>query len=145
MRRPITREWALAWLLRGLGVIDLCAVFVAFCPNDVVLRINQVVGLSPLPDAPLVSYLIRSTSVLYALHGGLMLGLASDVVRYRPLIRLLGFLAVGHGIVIFGIDQAIGMPVWWTWMEGPVFAACGVAMLTLSSQPSGSSDASSVV
>lgn len=138
------RDWALAWLLRGLGLIDACALIVAFLPGGYILRINDELGLAALPDTPLVSYLIRSTSVLYALHGGLMLGLSRDVARYRPLIRLLGGLVVAHGIVLFGIDYAIGMPAWWTCMEGPSFIACGVAVLVLSSHPSTPTDVSGV-
>lgn len=135
------RDRALSWLLRGLGLIDACALIVALLPGDFILRISREMGLATLPDSPLDGYLIRSTSVLYALHGGLMLGLASDVARYRPVIRLLGCLAIAHGIVMFGVDRAIGMPAWWTWTEGPVFALCGVVVLALSRDPSNSMDA----
>lgn len=140
MPHPTSRDRAIAWLLRGLGMVDACAIVIAFLPGEAILQIHYILGLAPLPDAPLVSYLIRSTSVLYALHGGLMLGLATDVARYRPVIRLLGGLAMVHGVVIFGIDQSLGMPWWWNWMEGPTFALCGVAVLTLSGHPARSTD-----
>lgn len=140
MPSPLRQDQALAWLLRGLGVVDLCAIIIAFLPGDVIDRINHSLELATLPHVPLVGYLIRSTSVLYALHGGLMLGLASDVVRYRPLIRLLGWLAMAHGLLIFGVDRRVGMPIWWTWIEGPTFALCGAAVLALAQYPSKSTE-----
>lgn len=127
------RDRALAWLLRGLGCVDLLAIAVAFLPVHTIAAVNQWMGLESLPDSPLVDYLIRSTSVLYALHGGLMLGLSSDVVRYRPLIRLLGWLAIAHGLAMFFVDRQLGLPPWWPWIEGPTFAGCGTAVLLLAS------------
>src|SRR5262249_10905853 len=86
-------------------------------------------GLGELPAAPIVGYLARSASALYALHGATVVFVSFDVERYRPLIRFLALLAVVHGGVMFGIDWVVGMAAWWLWLEGPGFAATGVAVL----------------
>ena len=46
-------------------------------------------GLGPMPQGPLVGYLIRSASALYALHGALALFLSFDVRRYWRVITFL--------------------------------------------------------
>lgn len=132
--KPVSsrRDRILAGLLRGLGAADLLALAVVFLSDETIDAFNRLAGLDPLPESPLVSYLIRSTSVLYALHGALLLGMATDVVRYRPLIRLLGWLAILHGGLLFYIDFQADLPGWWRSVEGPAFALCGLAIVMLS-------------
>jgi hypothetical protein len=82
-----------------------------------------------MPEGPLVGYLARSASALYALHGALVLFRSFDVLRYWSLITFLAALAVLHGAVMLWVDLAEGMPVWWTAIEGLGFAATGGAVL----------------
>ena len=86
-------------------------------------------GLGELPDMPVVGYLARSASALYALHGLMVVYMSGDVQRYWGLIRFLAMLALLHGLVMWGIDIAEGMPRWWAWLEGPSFAATGLIVL----------------
>ncbi len=122
---------AVAWLLRGLGTVDLLAVVVVFLPGEMILASHRLTGLGSLPDAPLVGYLIRTSSALYGLHGALILFLSFDVPRYRPVIRLLGWLAMVHGALNLFIGAVVGMPLWWRCVEGPTFAAAGIALIFL--------------
>ena len=46
--------------------------------------IHRQVGLGELPQVPIVGYLTRSISALYALHGALLVFMAGDVRRYLP-------------------------------------------------------------
>jgi hypothetical protein len=66
-----------------------------------------------------VEYLARSASALYALCGGLFLVLASDLDRYRPVVRFLGVAFTLLAPVFLFIDLAAGLPWWWTAAEGP--------------------------
>ena len=59
----------------------------------------------------------------------MLLGLATDVMRYRPVIRLVGRLLAVCGVLLVGIDVAERMPLWWILLEGPIVAALGVLML----------------
>lgn len=125
------RHGALAWLLRMLGAVDLLAVAFVFLPAEVIAAAQRLTGMEGAPDAPLVGYLIRTSSALYALHGALILFLSCDVQRYRPLIRLLGWLAIAHGALSIYIGIRVGMPLWWRCIEGPIFAAAGMVILVL--------------
>lgn len=122
---------ALMWLLRVLGTIDLLAIVIVFLPANGIVAAHRLTGLETLPEAPLVGYLIRTSSALYALHGALILFMSADVARYRPVIRLLGWLAIVHGALNLYIGTVVGMPVWWRCAEGPTFAAAGFAILFL--------------
>jgi hypothetical protein len=64
-------------------------------------------------------YLARSLSAFYTLVGALCLVMASDLERYRPLVRFLGLAFALMSVVLLGVDLAAGMPWWWTASEGP--------------------------
>jgi hypothetical protein len=36
---------------------------------------------------------------------------------------------LARGGLMFGIDLVVGMPAWWTTLEGPAFAATGLMVL----------------
>jgi hypothetical protein len=128
MRRDKTGR-AVAVVLRALGALDLCALVVIFLPLRWLAAAHAAAGLGALPHGPLVGYLARSASALYALHGATVLFISFDVRRYWRLIRFLAAVAVLHGALMLGIDLAEGMPVWWTSVEGLGFAATGLAVL----------------
>jgi hypothetical protein len=122
-------EWVLVVVLRALGLLDLCALGAVVLPARWMAAGHAGAGLGPLPPRPLVGYLARSASALYALHGALVLFLSFDVRRYGPVITFLAAAALFHGAVMLGIDLAEGMPFWWTALEGAAFAAGGVVVL----------------
>ena len=117
------------WALRGLGVLDLCALFAFVMPREWIAIGHSTTGLGDLPVGPLIGYLVRSASFLYAMHGLFMLYLSFDVPRYWSLIRFLACIKVLHGVIMLSIDLREGMPLWWTIAEGPGFAATGLIVL----------------
>ena len=108
-------------VLRVLGVTDMLAFIAVVMPTAWIHWGHQWSGLGEFPDAPISAYLARSASALYGLHGLMIIYMSFDVRRYWPLIRFMASIAVAHGIVMFGIDLAAGMPAWWTSFEGPAF------------------------
>jgi hypothetical protein len=128
---PTDQHRCLALALRILGTLDSLALVAALAPRPWIVVAHEWCGLGPLPDGPVVGYLFRSASLLYALHGAMIWFVAGDVVRYWPLIRFLAILAVIHGAILVGIDVAEALPGWWRWAEGPGFAATGAIVLWL--------------
>ena len=120
--------------LRLLGCIDLLALVAVVMPLEWMSQINDLCGLETFPESRIVSYLARTTSALYALHGALVVFISFDVVRYRPLITFLGIVAIVHGAILLGIDVAVGMPFFWTMLEAPAFTATGFAVLWVQRQ-----------
>lgn len=127
-------ERGLRLLLRAVGALDLCALGAVIMPVDWMALTHARLGLGELSDAPIVGYLTRSASALYALHGATILLAAGDVRRYSPLISLLAYGAVILGGTLVGIDLAAGMPWYWTVAEGPTYLLIGLAMLALQRQ-----------
>lgn len=124
-----TRAKLLALLLRAFGVFDLLALVAVAMPMASIAAAHERLGLGSLPIEPIVLYLARSASAVYALHGATILYVSFDVLRYDRLIRFLSLAAIFHGSLIVAIDLASGMPLWWTIVEGPCFAATGIAVL----------------
>jgi hypothetical protein len=118
-------------VLRLFGLVDLCALFAVVVPHAWLSDAARAAGLGGLPADPVAGYLARSASLMYALHGATVFFISFDVRRYWPLIRCLALLSPIHGAIVLGLDIAEGMPIWWTCLEGPAFAATGLAVLGL--------------
>lgn len=127
-----SEKW-LVWLLRGGGVLLLSAIVPAMMPFEWMVETHSWLGLGELPDRPIVGYLARSISALYAMHGVLVLYMALDVRRYLGLVRCMGVLCLLFGAGVLVIDIAVGLPRYWVIGEGPFVIALGVAVLVLAS------------
>jgi hypothetical protein len=88
-------DTALVLLLRFVGVTALFALVAVFMPVSWMAATHRWLGLGETPTAPVVEYLARSLSAFYALLGALCLVMASDLERYRPLVRFLGVANAG--------------------------------------------------
>ena len=122
---------ALIIVLRVFGAIDLLALAAVFMPQEWMAAGHRWAGLGELSREPLVGYLARSTSAVYALHGALILFISFDIDRYWNVIRFLAAAALMHGAVLVWIDLAEGMPLWWTILEGPCLIGTGATVLVL--------------
>ena len=58
-------------------------------PTTWIVATHKWLGLGDFPDAPITQYLARSISALYAIFGGLVIVVSTDVRRYVPVIRFL--------------------------------------------------------
>ena len=118
-------------MLRLGGAVLCVAAGAALLPRETMIATNAALGLAPLPDLPIVYYLARSTSALYALRGASYFVAAADPIRYRGLIVFIGVTNIVYGIVLAGIGASAGMPIWWTAVEGPFVIVAGIVLLAL--------------
>lgn len=124
MRSP---ERTLALLLRIVGLAAFSAIVPTFMPFAWMEAIHRWLGMGELPDAPIVHYLSRSVSLLYAAHGAVVVYVSFDVRRYLPALRILAAILGFCGISMTAIDFWSGMPSYWTVAEGPfLLLAAGV-------------------
>jgi hypothetical protein len=130
-----TRSRLLTWYLRIIGTLDCFALIVVFLPRWMIHCVHGELGMGTFPQTPIAGYLARSASLMYVLHGLLVLALSRDVRRYLGLIQFFAWVAVAHGALLVWIDWLEEMPTWWTWSEGPLFAASGVGALLLVKEP----------
>jgi hypothetical protein len=128
---PATADALLKWLLRVIGGVELLAIPFILIPVGWMDAVHARLLGHPLPAGPIVEYMARSLSVMYAIHGAVVFRVSFDVVRFRPLIAFLGGLHVFIGLAVLGTDVSAGLPVWWVAGEGPGIAAGGVLVLVL--------------
>ena len=124
-------ERALKWLLRVSAVILLIALIPIVIPYEWMNAIHRWLEMGELPRTPIVGYLTRSCSALYAFHGVILGFVSFDILRFLPVIRCLLWLAVAFGVVMLGIDVAVGMPTYWIICEGPFVVVFSATLLWL--------------
>jgi hypothetical protein len=106
-------EKSLVWFLRLSAVMFLAATPFVFVPTAWMDAIAQSYGLASLPDLPLMGYLTRHLSALYACMGASYWYISTDLRRFMPLVRFTVPLTFLQALVIVGIDIAVAMPLSW--------------------------------
>lgn len=108
-----------AWVLRLVGLSGMLAAGAVVMPFSWMMEIHAYLGLGVMPGEPIVEYLARSLSALYAILGFILWHVSFRLDGYLGLVRLLGIVFVVFGLVISWIDVKAGLPLAWTLMEGP--------------------------
>ena len=128
------------WLQRILAVIGvglLTATIPVLFPVEWMGTIHGWLGLGEFPTDPIVIYLARSTSVLYAVHGAVLLWTAIQFrVMGLVMAPFLGWLHVLLGLVMLGIDLTTPMPWYWTTFEGIPISLPGLLIIWLAKRAS---------
>jgi hypothetical protein len=120
-------DFFLTWLLRAIGVLDLLSFAAIVIPHSLMVAIHAHLGIGALPSEPIVGYLARTASMFYGFTGVLLLYLATDVVKFREVIRFVAGCGIASGMIVLGVDFMEGLPTWWIALEGPscaLLAAC---------------------
>jgi hypothetical protein len=127
----MNRERLLIWLLRLAGATEILAFISVVMPRSWMEIAHEGLGMGTMPEGPLVMFMIRQASYAYGMHGVSLWILASDVVRFRPLIVFNGAAFLLAGPVFFLIDYTTGVPFWWTIFDSLACGATGVLLLLL--------------
>ena len=127
----IRSEGYLSLLLRLEAVVLLCALPAALMPTEWMASAHAWLGLGEMPRSPLVEYLTRSLSLLYATWAPVLWLTAGDVRRYRSLIEVMAWTRFGLGLSLFALDQAVGMPSLWLLAEGPSIILLSLLVVAL--------------
>ncbi len=121
----------LALFLRVSAAILLLALGAMVMPHGWMDVIHGWLGLGTLAEQPMVAYLARSASAMYASLGALYLYLSYDLRRYLELLRFLARLKLAFGVAMFVLDVVVGMPLLWVAVEGPFILGWSLALLWL--------------
>jgi len=131
MERQALEQRLLIWLLRLFGGTTCLAVFAVLMPTEWMAATHEWLGAGAFPRAPIVEYLTRSISLLYAVHGGIILLASTDIRRYQTLITYLAVADGTLGLILIGVDAFAGMPWYWTAAEGPLVIGPSAVLLHL--------------
>jgi hypothetical protein len=108
-----------AWILRVVGILAMFAIVAAFMPLSWMASVHESIGLGKMPDGPIVEYLARSLSALYALLGCWIFYLSGRVPDQLGVVRLFGALFAVFGVVLWWVGFKSGLPIAWVLLEGP--------------------------
>ena len=124
-------------LMRISAVVLLTALVPTVMPFAWMKEIHRWLGMGELPEGPIVGYLTRSLSAMYAMHGALVLFVSTDVRRFLPVVKCLAALGIVFGSGMLAIDVVVGMPLPWTVCEGPFVIVLGGVLLWLTGRIQG--------
>jgi hypothetical protein len=129
------REYLLKWWLRLLALTLFCALPAVLMPFSWMALIHRELGLGQFPETPVISYLARSVSLLYASYGAISWYCSLDVRRWREMIRFQGWLSVVFGGLMLAADLLASMPLVWVLCEAALVEGIGAVTLILSRRP----------
>lgn len=110
---------SVAWILRVVGALSMLAIVAVFMPLSWMASVHEFLGLRKMPEGPIVEYLARSLSALYALLGCWIFYLSGRVPTQLGFVRLFGVLFTIFGMVLWWIGVKSAMPITWVLLEGP--------------------------
>ena len=113
------------------GLVEILAFGAVVMPRSWMEASHAWLGLGEMPGGTIVIFLARRASYVYGVHGIFLLVLASDVVRYRPLVRFIGASFLVAAPVFFFIDYTSQTPFFWTVIDTFGCAIFGAALLWL--------------
>ena len=111
------------------------AFFAVLLPVDWMASAHHALMPGAFPRAPIVDYLTRSIALLYGFHGVLMIIVAADPVRYRPIVSYIAAMDILFGFAICAIDIHAGMPWFWTVGETTPITGQGIIIALLNTDP----------
>jgi peptidoglycan/LPS O-acetylase OafA/YrhL len=135
---PVRR---LAIFLRIVAGVQMLTFAVVVMPVAWIAAWHVWLGMGAMPDDPVLRYVIRGAAFAQGGVGVLAWVIATDVVRYRPLVLTVAAVSLCAAPAYYFIDATAGMPRFWCLFD---FAYCLVAgavllALCLLSSPSATS------
>ena len=118
-------------LLRLAGGVTSVAFPAMLLPTDWMASTHAWLGLGEFPATPIVDYLTRSVAALYGFHGALVLLIARDPERFRPIVSFVAVMNIAFGIMLVVVDLHAGLPAFWVLGEGPPIIAFGIGVAML--------------
>jgi hypothetical protein len=120
-----TRVSSIAALLRIVAIFLILDGVVFFLPEAWINAFLVEFGLEQMPHAALMRYALQMGGYLQIALGALVWVIATDVVRYRPLvITTIAIFLVGAPAFYF-LDAAAGLPAWVSLMDCVTCVGCG--------------------
>src|ERR1043166_1511364 len=113
-----------AIFLRIVGVVQMHTFAVVRMPVAWIAEWHAWLGLGRMPDGAVLRYVIRGAAFVQGALGVLVWVIATDVVRYRPLVIALAVICLCAAPAYYFLDAAAGMPRFWCLFD---FAYCLVA------------------
>ena len=127
--KTFTRVGAIANLLRIVAIFLILDGGAFFLPERWINSVLAWCVLEPMPHATLMRYILLAAGYLQIAMGAWIWVIASDVVRYRPLVVTTIAIFIGGAPFFYVMDAIVGMPRWWCFMDFISCFLCGAIPL----------------
>jgi hypothetical protein len=128
---PMTSARATANFLRLLAILQILTGAIVFMPVAWIAAWHAWLGLGPLPDDAVLRYVIRGAAYAQGAIGVLLWIMATDVVRYRPLVIATAAIYLVGAPAFYSIDTIAGMPRFWCIFDSVSCLLSGAILLVL--------------
>ena len=118
--------------LRVIAVMQILILGLVIVPVDWIDAWHVWLGLGPMPDDAMLRFVIRGAAFAQAGIGVLMWIMATDVVRFRPLVIACGWIYLIGGPAFYWIEIVAGMPLSWCLFDSISCFIAGASLLALS-------------
>jgi hypothetical protein len=117
-----------ATFLRFIAIIQMLTFAVVVMPVGWIAAWHAWLGMGAMPDDPVLRYVIRGAAFVQGALGVLGWVIATDVVRYRPLIITLAAICLCAAPAYFLLDAVAGMPRFWCIFDFAYCLAAGAVL-----------------
>ena len=107
-------------ILRVLSIITLFALVFVFAPFSWMNEIHRSLGLGELPNTPVVQYMARSLSAMYAFFAVLLLWVSFRIDSHLDFLQIGSLSGMVLGGILLFVDISAGLPMDWILGEGPL-------------------------
>ncbi len=101
------------WLLRFAALVQFTGLPGAILPRAAVENLSWLMGFGRPALDPLTIYISGNAGYVFVAVGILVWAISNDVVRYRPLVILCGWLYLIGAPIYLSIDLQCPLPWWW--------------------------------
>lgn len=129
MSQPYGNTRIQSLILRIQPIVALITVPALFVPELALEKLSWLGGFGQPPMLPLSLYLLAGGCAVFLALAGLQWIIATDVVRYRPLVLFAAWGYLVCGPLFLWIDSHVGLPHWWTALDSVSCLLSGLVLL----------------
>lgn len=117
------------WLLRFTAVVLFTGLPGAILPRVAIEKFCWLMGLDKPSLQPITVYLGGNAGYVFFAFGVLVWVISNDVVRYRPLVILCGWIYLFGAPAYLAINLQCPLPWWWVAMDSVSNLLVGAGIL----------------
>lgn len=117
------------WLLRFVALVLFTGLPGVLHPRAAIEKFSWLMGLGQPNLQPLTVYLGGNAGYAFVALGVLTWVISNDVVRYRPLVILYGWILLIGAAAYLWIDLQSMLPWWWVAMDSVSSLLLGAGIL----------------
>jgi hypothetical protein len=127
----MTSSRSTANFLRFVAIVQILTFAVIFMPVAWIASWHAWVGLGVMSDTPVFRYVLRGASYVQGAIGVLLWVMATDIMRYRPLVVTTATIYLVGGPAYYLMDSIAGMPRFWCIFDSVFCLLAGGVLLAL--------------